>query len=202
MENQIPQTGRILVLFDFDGTLARGNTLLRFLLFSVPPGKLVFGALALSLQYLLLFFRGKWENGRAKELLFRQYFRQAPQDRLISQGISFFRQIIPVHLKPDMIALLRAYRDSGAEVALVSASPDLWLAPFCNFEEIDCICTRLRYENGVFSGHFEGKNCNGAEKAHRVTARYNLKEFDKIIAYGDSSGDRQLLALATEPHWV
>lgn len=202
MENTGAQTKRTLVLFDFDGTLTRGDTLFRFLIFSVPPLQLLSGAVILIFKYLLLVLRGNPDKGKAKELLFRSLFRNMPEDKMVSLGIAYFQQLIPLMLKQDMVQLMRSYKQSGATVAVVSASADIWLMPFCNFEQIECICTRLHFEQGVFSGNIQGENCNGPEKARRIAEKFDLKSFDRIIAYGNSQGDRAMLALATEPHRV
>lgn len=53
---------------------------------------------------------------------------------------------------------------------------------------------RSRY---FLSGYFATPNCYGAQKAIRIKARYDLAKYDEIYAYGDSKGDREMLALAT-----
>jgi phosphatidylglycerophosphatase C len=59
----------------------------------------------------------------------------------------------------------------------------------------------LEVKNGVVTGKIDGKNCNGKEKAKRIKQAINLNEYDSIYAYGDSAGDKQMLALATYTYY-
>lgn len=67
---------------------------------------------------------------------------------------------------------------------------------FSNF-----IATKLEQKDGKLTGKFNGNNCYGTEKVLRIKEKYNLKEFEKIYAYGDSKGDREMLALAHEGYF-
>ena len=60
------------------------------------------------------------------------------------------------------------------------------------------VATRARWDGDHFAG-LEGANCRGPEKVRRVRALVDLEVFDRVWAYGDSSGDRELLAIADEP---
>ncbi|MGA1052242.1 MAG: haloacid dehalogenase-like hydrolase, partial [Ilumatobacteraceae bacterium] len=60
--------------------------------------------------------------------------------------------------------------------------------------------------DGACTGRLDGPNCRGAEKVRRLT---DWLESDglglgevTLWAYGDSSGDRELLAAAQHPHLV
>ena len=64
--------------------------------------------------------------------------------------------------------------------------------------EIGLISTQLETINDKLTGNIAGKNCNGEEKATRIRSIYNLAEFDEIYCYGDSNGDKQMLALGTK----
>lgn len=193
---------RTLVLFDFDGTLTKGDTLVRFLVFALPPGQLLLGFTSLLFQFLALFFQGKWSNGKAKALLFSTFFKGRSQAEIESLGARFCEQLLPGLFRQNMLNLLRDYRLRGATIAVVSASPDLWLKPFVQAENIQLICTELAYVDGYFSGAFSTPNCNGAEKARRIQAEMPLANFEKIIAYGNSSGDEAMFALAHESYRV
>jgi len=53
-------------------------------------------------------------------------------------------------------------------------------------------------KGGVVTGKLLTKNCYGIEKANRVKEIYDLSHYERIYAYGDSTGDTELLALANE----
>lgn len=191
-----------LVLFDFDGTLTSSDSLLRFLLFAVPPLKLLTGAIVLAFQYLKTIWSGQWTNEKGKEALLSIFFKGLTLEALEQLGTTFCRDKLPRILRPELLAMLREYRDAGAVVAIVSASPDTWLAPFCSAEQVQLICTGLHYEDGKYTGALATPNCNGPEKARRIRAAFDLALFQKIIAFGNSAGDLEMLALADEAYMV
>ena len=41
-------------------------------------------------------------------------------------------------------------------------------------------------------------NNNAEEKVARIKAAYNLADYDEIYCYGDSNGDKAMLALGTK----
>ena len=75
---------------------------------------------------------------------------------------------------------------------------ECWLKPWCNENNLDLIATKLEIKNGIVTGNFLSKNCYGIEKANSVNEVYDLNDYDHIYAYGDSRGDKELLALADE----
>jgi phosphoserine phosphatase len=52
--------------------------------------------------------------------------------------------------------------------------------------------------NGRFAGRYDGSNCHGIEKVRRIRECFDLNEFDRVYAYGDTPGDRPMLTLADE----
>jgi phosphoserine phosphatase len=63
------------------------------------------------------------------------------------------------------------------------------------------LATEARFENGIFTGHFKTRNNNGKEKVNRIKKEIEGKKYDKIIAFGDTSGDLPMLSLAHESHY-
>ena len=63
--------------------------------------------------------------------------------------------------------------------------------------EVDAVlCTRLEAQDGVYTGSLSGPNCRGAEKVARLHAwceMANIPTSSVKYAYGDSSGDHQML---------
>ena len=75
---------------------------------------------------------------------------------------------------------------------------ECWVKPWCDKNNIDLISTRLEVKDNKLTGKFATKNCYGREKVNRVKEAYDLSQYNHIYAYGDSRGDRELLALADE----
>lgn len=189
---------RQLILFDFDGTLTRRDSWFDFLWFALGPWRLLARAPSMTVHLLRLWIQGHWSNGAAKQRIMGIYFGGWSQSRLEEVAAEWTRRRLPALLRIDLLHRLRQYRTDGHSVVLVSASIDLWLAPFCKQEKIALLCTELAYRNGYFCGDFQTPNCNGPEKARRIKAAYNLASFGHVVAFGNSAGDREMFALAQE----
>jgi HAD superfamily phosphoserine phosphatase-like hydrolase len=85
-------------------------------------------------------------------------------------------------------------------VVPASAALELLLEPWARAVAIDdVLATRLEVRSGRVTGRLDGPNCYGPEKVARLRALIGgLDAFD-VYAYGDSRGDRELLAAATHP---
>ena len=64
-------------------------------------------------------------------------------------------------------------------------------------KEIELMGTRLAVKNGRIAGTFDGENCYGDEKVCRIKEQFNLEAYKEILCYGDTPGDKPMLALAT-----
>ena len=80
----------------------------------------------------------------------------------------------------------------------MTASLDIWAKPFAEKWKMDLVATQAHFENDIFTGKFSTKNCNGQEKVNRIKKLIEKETFDKIIAFGDTSGDREMLSWADE----
>ncbi len=200
--NDMQQKKTSLVLFDFDGTLTQGDSFGRILWYAVPFQRLlVAGFKLLFFVPKLLFIPASARAERAKRKILQLFLGAQHRDALEALGRGFYQQQLPAMLRPALMALLRRYKAEYHTVVLVSASLDFWLLPLCTAEGIALICTNAAYENDLFTGHFSTPNCNRAEKARRIREIFDLEQFDRVIAYGNSSGDAAMLALAQEAWW-
>ena len=90
---------------------------------------------------------------------------------------------------------------------IVSASIDNWVKPFFenlsnqNNRSILILGTQIEVKDGLLTGRFLTKNCYGQEKVNRIMALYPHRENYHLTAYGDSRGDKELLAFADESHY-
>jgi HAD superfamily phosphoserine phosphatase-like hydrolase len=87
------------------------------------------------------------------------------------------------------------------QVVVVSASADLWIMEWCKKLNIECISTQLETKQGKITGRLAALNCYGIEKVRRIQTQFNLEAYDRIYAYGDTSGDLPMLALAHEKYY-
>ena len=79
-----------------------------------------------------------------------------------------------------------------------------WITPWAAEAGVTTLLTTAPEVDGSgrLTGRFSGANCHGAEKAKRIRERFGAMDGCEIDAYGDSSGDDAMLAIATNPHKV
>ncbi|MTI20660.1 HAD-IB family hydrolase, partial [Fulvivirga sp. RKSG066] len=183
---------RKLVLFDFDGTLTYKDSFLEFIKFYHGSFKFYLG-FAWHLPSLVLFKLKIIPNWKAKELIISHFFRGEDLEKFNKIGDTFASEEIPKMLRPKAEKKLAAHIEAGDEIYLVSASCENWLASWCKDKGIGLIATRLEVVNGQITGKIDGKNCYGPEKEYRVREVLDLNKYADITAYGDSSGDKELL---------
>jgi len=73
---------------------------------------------------------------------------------------------------------------------VVSASLDVYLAPFYEQHGLELLSNRLETKRGIATGRYLGGDCSGVGKAERIRARYELARFGTVYAYGLRRGDR------------
>jgi phosphatidylglycerophosphatase C len=91
---------------------------------------------------------------------------------------------------------LQWHRSQGHRILIVTASLEVWLKPWCTEINVELIATKMECENGLVTGEFGSKNCHGQEKVNRIKAVLEIAQYTSIYAYGDSTGDTEMLALA------
>ena len=123
-----------------------------------------------------------------------------------SLGIQFASKVADKWLRSDVATRMRWHQEQGHVVILVSASLGAYLHPLGDLLEVDAVlCTELEEMDGLLTGKLVGQNCRGKEKASRVQKwcqDSGIATEDLVYAYGDSSGDTELLELFSDPTWV
>lgn len=107
----------------------------------------------------------------------------------------------PKIVRENALDFIKNIDRNNTQSLLVTASLDIWVKPFAEELKMELVSTRAEFKNGVFTGNFVGKNCNGNEKLVRIKEEINDSRYDKIIAFGDTSGDRPMLKWANEGHY-
>lgn len=192
-----------LVLFDFDGTITTKDSFLKFLKFSASPN-LFYLKLLLAFPYYFMYMLGIYDEKKSKEKILNVFIKNKSKEELIRMGNLFIDKLIKTKIvKPQFIDLIEEYKREKCEIAIVSASFDIWICPFCEKFNLVAICTKLKYDkSNIFIGEIEGKNCKGIEKKLKILNTFDLTKYAEIIAYGDSVGDNEMMDLATTKNWV
>jgi phosphatidylglycerophosphatase C len=186
----------VLAVFDFDGTLTFADSMVPFLREVAGTGCFWLG-LARLMPKFLSFKLGRIDNKTAKEAFFRRFLEGRRLEELEPVIARFLGGRLAGLLNPVALARLRWHQDEGHHVVVVSASPELYLKAWGKSAGIsEVLGTRLEIAGGVLTGRIQGANCHGPEKVARLTeALGSLSQFS-LHAYGDSRGDRELLAAA------
>ena len=194
------ESASTLVLFDFDGTITRKDSLFDFIKYYWGAMAFYWGMFRLS-PILIVFKLGFIPNWKAKERVLTYFFRHEPVKKFQQRCDEYARQRLPHIVKDSAIRKIREFQQQGADIYLVSASAENWLQAWCESLGIHLLATRLEVKDGGLTGKIMGSNCHGPEKVARIRCAIDVERYEKIYGYGDSKGDRDMLALAHFPHY-
>lgn len=189
---------RGLGLWDFDGTLYRGDSFLGFLRFT-------FAATPRYWRYLhfiptfAAWKLGLLSAGSAKERLFGLFFKGWTHQRFMEEAGRFQEKVHPARLDPKAVAEVHRLRNLGYRQVIVSATMEELLGITARQLGMELIGTRVEVVGGRLTGRFATPNCAGAEKVVRLRALLDPAAFSEVVAFGDSPGDQEMLALADRP---
>lgn len=203
-----PQSAGIAA-FDFDGTLTVKDTLVPFLV-EVHGGRRVASAVARAGMAAARNGASPAEpfRDRLKVAAMGQLFRGMPRTRLHDLGRAYATRV-GERLRPEMLDRLRWHQQQGHQVVIVSASLDAYLRPLALRLGLDGVLAveLLADDAGILTGAVAGAvNNRGPHKLRRLCTwmetRFGPGTPIELWAYGDSSGDRDLLAAADHPTWI
>lgn len=189
-----------IAFFDFDGTITTDDSLLKFIRFVVGNRRFLVGLINLF-PMLVLYKLKLIPNYKAKQYLLSWYFKDMKKEDFFKVANEYSLKHINKIVRPKAIERINWHKKQGHKIVIVSASIDCWLRPWCEQNNLELIATKLDLSEDKIIGNFLTKNCYGQEKVNRINEIYNLKEFDYIYAYGDSSGDKEMLAVANEKYY-
>jgi len=190
-----------IAFFDFDGTITTKDTLLEFIRFSKGSLRFNLGFL-LNSPWLVAMKLKLISNQKAKERILAHFFGKQPIPAFEQQCEAFSNKILPGLIRPKALTEFSRLRDAGATIVIVSASPEDWIRHWAAQQGAELIATRLCTFTDPkgqtrLTGRIEGINCYGEEKVNRIRQRFTLQNYKEIYAYGDTSGDKPMLQLAT-----
>lgn len=195
MDDQIEDAG--VVAFDFDGTLTVRDSFIDFLKWRSRGLRYLGGMVKLgpaAAGYLT-----DRSRGRLKSAAVREFLSGLSRDQLETEARRFAEVRAARLLRPDALQTWRRWRQRRARLVIVTASPEILVAPFARGLGADALIgTQLQFDgNDRVTGHLLGQNCRGPEKVRRLREMFGdglrLK-----AAYGDTQGDREMLQIADD----
>ena len=191
---------RSLALFDFDGTITTKDTFIEFIRF--VKGDVAVGVGFVLLAPILVAYKLRLiPNWRAKEIVFGYFFKNMLYTDFEEYGQRFATEALPKLLRKSAIHEILKLAAEKWEIFIVTASAAEWIRPWSEPYSITLLATKWEVIDGKITGRIEGKNCYGEEKSARIQKETDLNSFTEIYAYGDTKGDREMLALATKKHY-
>ncbi|WP_299176058.1 HAD family hydrolase [uncultured Chryseobacterium sp.] len=188
-----------LYCFDFDGTITYKDTMFMYLKF-YDPAKFRLQFLKHVPLFILLKLKLA-ETEKVKKSFIGSILKGQPKEKIEKKAQEFFEHNYPKIVRENAIDFINNIDRNNTQSLLVTASLDIWAKPFADALKMQLVSTRAEFKNGVFTGNFIGKNCNGKEKLNRIKEQIDNSKYDKIIAFGDTSGDKYMLKWANEGHY-
>jgi HAD superfamily hydrolase (TIGR01490 family) len=185
--------------FDFDGTIARRDTLMPFLASVAGRGAFARAALAGVPQYAKVAL-GRGDRDAEKEVLIGRLLCGRAATDVATAGAAYADKLWAAQrFRPEMLERLAWHRGEGHRIVIVSASLDSYLVPLAPRLGVDhVICCSLGSADGILTGTLVGGNVRGPEKVRRLRS-WLAGAPAEVWAYGDSAGDDELLAFADHP---
>lgn len=186
---------RPIVAFDFDGTLTVSDSFTGFLQWRAGRGGYMV-ALAMMAPNMAAYLLHR-DRGRIKADAVRQFLFGVTREQLTGEARAYAQAVQGRLMRPDALAVWNAWKDKGAARVIVTASPTLLVAPFADALGADLLLgTELEFDvQGRVAGALMGENNRGMEKVRRLRAAFG-PNLELAAAYGDSSGDAEMLHIA------
>lgn len=174
-------------VFDFDGTIYRGDSSKDFFLFVLKRHPIVLWTMPRFLYRAVLFGLKKCSKEYLKEGFF-SFLKYIPDT---AQEVQLFwvahkRKLYPWYCE----------REKSADI-IVSASPDFLISPLMEGYRVTAV---LATDVDPHTGNFLSKNCYGEEKVKRVASCFPNCIIESF--YSDSISDLPLARIAKQAYFV
>lgn len=173
-------------VYDFDGTIYRGDSSLDFYLFCLCLHPLIIRFLPIQLSGILAYKLRLISKTQGKAAFFSFLKGVGNVSALVNDfWVSHASGIQPWYITQQT-----------ADDVVVSASPEFLLAPICQRLKVRLIASIVVPE----TGRFESENCYGIEKVRRFRSVFPTESIDAF--YSDAYSDEPLAALAQQSYLV
>ena len=184
---------RKVALYDFDNTIASGDTIVRLLKYDLKkhPVHFFYFFKVAFYYFLYLLHISSFEKAKSA-LLF-------PLDHMDNSQLKTFyeNEVVPSYY-PHMIKQMEKEHQQGYIVIVCTASCEVYMK-YHQLPADYLIGTRTLTKNGQPTSTVIGKNCKGEGKVPRILEclkSQNIEiDFENSIGYSDSTSDLPMLAL-------
>tara|TARA_Y100001968_G_scaffold141817_1_gene129648 strand:+ start:24473 stop:26044 length:1572 start_codon:yes stop_codon:yes gene_type:complete len=192
-----------IAVFDFDGTLIRGDATLRFLLLLRGPFGLIkdlWNLKVLIFSYLIQ----RCTAGEFKQKLLNKALLSTSTTKRKLILLEKLPYLLKKLLRPQAIKRLEWHKSQGHRCLIITASPEPLITSLAKDLNIELIGTGCNDPLLVGPGKeflLTTPNCKGPEKLSRLNQYLGYMPLrEELESYGDSRGDRELLKASKYPH--
>ncbi len=194
------KTYKNLALFDFDGTLCKKDSFTGFIFYALSKRHIVREGIKI-LPWIQAYYLKIYPANSMRIRLFNAMFKNANSNEILDLAADYSHRLM-AQLDPELFQQLLKHQNNGDDVVLVSASVDIYLDMICQILKIDLICTETEILDGKFTGSYSTPDCSSDQKRLRILSKYDLNQYSKIYAYGNSEEDLAMLSLADFKYMV
>lgn len=187
-----------LFVFDFDKTITVCDTILPIsrYLSECFNQKYKFRII----QFYFLLFRVNLISGKSfKEMITSTLLAGKAYDLIENVIAQFYNTHSATLFNREIIRLIKSEKEKGNKIIIITSNLNLFVNPIKNILPVDDIfATTIEVKENKIEDHIKGENCTGIVKAEILQQYKTINKFEKITAYGDSSGDFDMLLKADE----
>ena len=193
-----------LVVFDLDGTITYRDTLLPYVTGYLRRSHRTRLRMGGVVPTLAAFAVGAADHGAVKSSFIKSTLAGATRAQLAAWTQDFVPQIISRGCSAGALGMVKAHREAGDLLVLMSASTDLYVPQIgaaLGFAEV--ICTGVAFTpNDTLEGSLTTANRRGPEKVRCFQALKIQHPGIETVAYGNAGSDIDHLVLADQPRLV
>ena len=195
---QSDDPSRPIVAFDFDGTLTVRDSFTQFLRWRAGSGGWALGLVRMG-KATAAYARDR-DRGAIKAASVKVFLKGVTRTELEADAARFADANWDKLMRPDALKVWDDWGSRGAHRVIVTASPEITVAPFARrLGAEDLLGTHLTFDDqDRITGAFSSPNCRGEEKVRRLHEAFG-PDLKLAAAYGDTSGDTEMLAIAELP---
>ena len=185
---------KVVAVFDFDGTLSRGESGIKFARFILDKYQFIWFLLR-HLPFFILYGL-RIQHEKMLKTMMRYAFKDRSELITAQMAEQFVKEVLLKNINSAVVEKLHWHQQQGHRCIIVSRAAEIYLQPWAKQMNIDYVCgTRLEInERACYTGEIVGLSCDGAEKVKRLYALLGNRSDYTVYAYGDSYGDNEMLA--------
>lgn len=171
-----------LNIIDFDETLYKHDSLIRFCLFIYKKRpKQIINVFEQAFAFFLHSF--KIIDTKIYKQMFLSFAKGINENDLIELSIEFWNNEYPHSFNNEILKSI----EKSERTICISASPEIYLKYICDKLNIELIGTILEFKDAKY--YIVGENCKGQEKLKRLIKYMNNQDFIIDSSYSDSMTD-------------